>query len=176
MISDGGRLSTDALFQILGNARRRFVIRHLYRTNQDVSLTELAVLIAAREEGTTPDAVTNEERQRVYVSLYQTHLPTLVDSGLVTYDESSRLLTLDRCALEDHCEDPPVDGFLLAYATVAVVGLVASLSLSFGTFVAPGTLDTVAVLFSVVLAGLVALQYVRHARTVNRECFLSIVE
>lgn len=177
MTSDEGGLSTDALFQILGNARRRFIIRHLYSTNQEANLNELAALIAAKEEGTTPEAVTNAERQRVYVSLYQTHLPTLIDSGLVTYNENQRLLSVDRSALEEHCQESTVDAFLVGYATVAVIGLLASVALSIDAFAASGQLaNALIVLLSVALSGLVAAQYVRYSRTVKRECLLSIVD
>lgn len=38
-------------------------------------------------------AVTDEQRERVYVSLYHTHVPKLVDEGVVAFDESARTIT-----------------------------------------------------------------------------------
>ncbi|ELY37377.1 hypothetical protein C498_00795 [Haloferax volcanii DS2] len=51
-------------------------------------------MVAARENGTAIEDVTDEERQRVYISLYQTHLPKLESAGLVDYDEEERSVEL----------------------------------------------------------------------------------
>ena len=51
-------------------------------------------MVASRENETTVEEVTDEERQRVYISLYQTHLPKLESAGLVQYDEEERNVTL----------------------------------------------------------------------------------
>lgn len=174
MMVDEEGLSTDTLFQILGNSRRRFIIRHLYQTNRSTDLKELAALIAADEEETTLDEVTNEERQRVYVSLYQTHLPTLTDSGLVHYDEDERELTLDRHALEDHCVKSTTDSWLAGYAAVALVGVFTGVSLSFGPF--SGGAGSLLLVMSLVLATLVVAQYVQRTRTLASGCLLSFVD
>lgn len=174
MMVDGGRLSTDALFQILGNSRRRFMISHLYRADEPVDLKELATLIAADEEGTTPEAVTNEERQRVYVSLYQTHLPTLTESGLVSYDENRHTLSLDRHALETHCVEAGADTWLVGYAAVALTAALGGVAFSLGAFA--GGAGSLLLVVSLVLAGLVVTQYVRRTRTLTQKCLLSLVE
>jgi DNA-binding transcriptional ArsR family regulator len=175
MTAERGRLTTDALFQILGNSRRRFIIRHLYQTERPVDLKKLAALIAADEEGTTPEALTDEERQRVYVSLYQTHLPTLTESGLVSYDEDERLLSLDRRALEEHCADA-TNTWLVGYAAIALVGMLAGTVFSLGSL--PGTIGNGWLLLglSALLGALVAAQYVRRTRADTSECLLSLVE
>lgn len=176
MTADRERLSTDDLFQILGNPRRRFIIRHLYRANESVDLKELAALIAADEEGTTLEAVTNEERQRVYVSLYQTHLPTLTESGLVSYDETRRELSLDRRALDEHCVEPATDSWLVGYAALAVTGVLGGVAFSFGEFTVVGGANGALLAVSLVLAALVVAQYVRRSRTLTQNCLLSLVE
>nr|WP_225316448.1 transcriptional regulator [Haloferax sp. CBA1149] len=51
-------------------------------------------MVAARENETPVEDVTDEERQRVYISLYQTHLPKLESAGLVRYDEEERSVSL----------------------------------------------------------------------------------
>lgn len=171
---DGGQLTTDALFQILGNSRRRFIISYLYREDDAVDLKRLAALIAANEEGLSADEVTNEERQRVYVSLYQTHLPTLTDSGLVSYDDENRLLTLNREALETHCANPSTESPLVWYAGLAVVGFIGGLVIAL-TAAVDASLAGVALLgFSVLLAGVVVRQYARQQRT--RQCLLSLID
>ena len=175
MTADGGRLTTDTLFRILGNSRRRFIVQHLYQTERPVDLKELAALIAADEEGTTPEELTNEERQRVYVSLYQTHLPTLTESGLVSYDEDERLLSLDRRALETHCVDA-TNTWLVGYAAIALVGVLAGAVVSFGPLAAGAGGGWLLLGLSALLGVLVAAQYVRRTRTDTGECLLSLVE
>lgn len=87
-------LSKDELFQILSNSRRRHIIFYLSEAGEPVALKRLAAKIAAAETGTPEAEITTDERQRVYISLYQTHLPKLRESGIVTYDEDARTVSL----------------------------------------------------------------------------------
>ncbi|KAB1191178.1 MULTISPECIES: winged helix-turn-helix domain-containing protein [Haloferax] len=87
-------LSKDELFRILSNSRRRQILYFLHRADEPITLKELAAMVASRENETTIEEVTDEERQRVYISLYQTHLPKLESAGLVRYDEEERNVSL----------------------------------------------------------------------------------
>ncbi|WP_042663193.1 hypothetical protein [Haloferax sp. ATB1] len=87
-------LSKDELFRILSNSRRRQILYFLHRAGEAISLKQLAAMVAARENGTAVEDVTDEERQRVYISLYQTHLPKLESAGLVDYDDEERSVEL----------------------------------------------------------------------------------
>ncbi|KTG27028.1 DUF7344 domain-containing protein [Haloferax profundi] len=87
-------LSKDELFRILSNSRRRQILYFLHRADEAISLKQLAAMVAARENETAVEDVTDEERQRVYISLYQTHLPKLESAGLVQYDEEERNVAL----------------------------------------------------------------------------------
>jgi hypothetical protein len=55
-----------------------------------VSVSELAVEIAARENAVDPSRVTGEQRTRVYIGLTQVHLDTLDELGVVRYDDRSK--------------------------------------------------------------------------------------
>jgi hypothetical protein len=82
------------LFQLLQSPRRRGVLRHV-ASNPDRDSFDawpLAREIAAWEYETDPAAVTPEEHQRVYVSLYQTHLPRLDEAALVEYDADEKVV------------------------------------------------------------------------------------
>lgn len=81
--------SRDELFQLLSNQRRREVLRYFSSHSENVELRVLADWVAAREYDTTIDQLTAQQRQRVYISLYQTHIPTLVDHDCVEYNQSS---------------------------------------------------------------------------------------
>ena len=48
----------------------------------------LAEEIAAWENGIPVEQLDSDQRQRVYIALYQSHLPKLADFGLITYDRN----------------------------------------------------------------------------------------
>lgn len=75
----------DALFDVLGNWRRRQVL--LLLDERSLTLDELADEIAAIEFGSGYDS---KARKSVYVALYQTHLPNLVENGVATILEDER--------------------------------------------------------------------------------------
>jgi hypothetical protein len=86
-------LSNDELFRLLSSSRRRQIIYLLFQEGGPMSLNDLATRIAAEENEKAVEDVTDSERQRVYISLYQTHLPKLEDSEVVEYDEDERIVT-----------------------------------------------------------------------------------
>ena len=77
----------DAFFHALSVFRRRFVIREA-AAKQTVTLSALANDLAVEESpaASTAADITERERKRCYVSLYQTHLPRLDETGLIDYD------------------------------------------------------------------------------------------
>lgn len=80
-------LEPDDIYHILQTSRRRHVLRHLRRAGEPMTLRDLAERIAAREHETTVENLTSDQRQRVYISLYQSHLPKLDTRGIVDYDK-----------------------------------------------------------------------------------------
>lgn len=79
--------SKDTVFMILRSSRRRLLLHYLEQSGGTRSRGELARYIAAAEEGIEMEQVTTTDRKRVYVSLHQTHLPTMDDVGIIDYDE-----------------------------------------------------------------------------------------
>ncbi|WP_255171674.1 DUF7344 domain-containing protein [Natrononativus amylolyticus] len=92
--SDSERLSKDVIFELLKNRRRREVLQYLLEAEETVTLGELAEQIAAWENDTDVNALNSDQRKRVYVALYQTHLPKMDDAGIVEYDQDRGLITL----------------------------------------------------------------------------------
>ncbi|WP_293032386.1 ArsR family transcriptional regulator [Natronococcus sp.] len=93
--TDGdGQLSKDVIFELLKNRRRREVLAYLLEAEETVTLGELAEQIAAWENDTDVNALSSDQRKRVYVALYQTHLPKMDDAGIVEYDQDRGLITL----------------------------------------------------------------------------------
>ncbi len=105
-----GSLPKDDLFHLLQNSRRRAVLRYLRGREGPVRMRDVAEQVAAWENDTTVAALRSDERQRVYVALYQSHLDTLADAGVIEYDKSRGVLEprplLDRVAAYADLPDP----------------------------------------------------------------------
>ncbi|MBO4249504.1 hypothetical protein IL252_16985 [Halomicrobium sp. IBSBa] len=88
-------LPVDRVFELLKNQRRREVLRYLEAAdNETVSLSDLAEHIAAIENDTTVQAISSSERKRVYVGLYQCHLPKMDDMNVVAFDQNRGTISL----------------------------------------------------------------------------------
>lgn len=68
----------DAI-EILSCARRRWAVEYLAEQPPDetVTISELSEYVAARENDCSVVDLSSKQRERVYISLYQTHLITL---------------------------------------------------------------------------------------------------
>jgi hypothetical protein len=93
-------LELDDAFNILSNSRRRYILYYLYTRSEPATIDELAGQIAAWENEVAVDALDDTARRRVYVSLYQTHLPKLDDFGIADYDRDDGTVTLTERAEE----------------------------------------------------------------------------
>ncbi len=118
--------NVDSVLDTLSNPRRREVIHRVADlqasergTQPTIDISDLAEYIASVEDGGEgiDDAGWNQ-RQRVYVSLYQTHLPKLAERDAITYDERAGVIgpSDDTAALstllsmvESACQDTGVD-------------------------------------------------------------------
>lgn len=76
----------DRIFAILQNHRRRLILEYL-REHGSTTQGDLARHVAAVENDIPESAVTSTQRKRVYVSLYQAHLPKLDEFGAVSFDQ-----------------------------------------------------------------------------------------
>ena len=157
MFSNNEKLSQDTVFDVLSSARRRETIAILREEDTPIELTTLAEIVAARENDTSVEELSSQDRKRVYVSLYQTHVPKLVDVGIVEHDTDSGevWLTSTASAIEPYLHDP--NGSLpwhRYYLVVAVVGGLLFLAISFDLLqsISAGVLGQVLVLLFVVIA------------------------
>jgi hypothetical protein len=80
-------LSSDDIFHILQTNRRRDTIRYLLDQDGPVKMRDIAEYVAARENETTVAKLSSNERQRVYIPLYQSHLPKLDEEGVIEYNQ-----------------------------------------------------------------------------------------
>ena len=108
----------------------RFAVRTLtYLIADDGASTvgEMAEHIAAVENDTTVQQISSYERKRVYVGLYQNHLPMMDNVGVLEYDKNRGTVQLRACAtqLEPYLEltDEPNTSRLIAGSALAFSGI-----------------------------------------------------
>lgn len=79
-------LASETAYAVLADKRRRYAIHYLKQARGPVTVRELAEQVAAWENDKPGAEITSQERKRVYIALYQSHLPTLDKEGIVEYD------------------------------------------------------------------------------------------
>lgn len=127
MTEDG--LTQAELFDVFSNARRRRAVRYLQSQNGSCDLAPLVERVAAWENDVDPDEVTRAQRRRVYISLYQTHLPMLEEHGIVEWDpEGHRIELLPSEGTFAPYLDRSVGRGRAWHATYATVSIVATLA------------------------------------------------
>jgi len=74
------------VFDILRNERRRRVLKHLDKQDGRTTLGEMAESLAAIENDKPRSQITSQERKRLYVGLYQCHLPRMDKAEAIEFD------------------------------------------------------------------------------------------
>ncbi|WP_049888851.1 DUF7344 domain-containing protein [Natronococcus occultus] len=87
-VSSDSEIPVDEIFHILQNERRRMVLEYLQETDDSVRMRDVAEQVAAWENDTTVEELTSDQRQRVYIPLYQSHLPKLDKAGIIDYQQN----------------------------------------------------------------------------------------
>ncbi|WP_435099566.1 DUF7344 domain-containing protein [Halorubrum sp. N11] len=135
--SNGSSLDKGEIFDLLKNSRRRSIIQYLRAHDGYAELNEVAEHIAADENDITVRELSSDQRKRVYIGLYQCHLPKMDTLGVVEYDKNRGTIELQDSVSQLLKYMDPVDGDgneeaapdrewlapAIAAAVVAVVGL-----------------------------------------------------
>lgn len=164
-------LSSDEIFSLLGNGRRRFILRYLKKEDQPVALSQVVEEVAAWESDKPVEELSENERKRVYVSLYQTHIPKLAAADLINYEDDERTVELADGAtqiepyIDDESTEPNWYMYYLLVVAVSMSVFMASLVgpewiREFGNVLLPATL--------VLLVVLAAVHFVYDRRKRNR--------
>lgn len=152
-----GAIPSDQVFDVLRNHRRRDALRYL-ETVPETTVSDLAEHVAAVENDVAPEEVTSEQRKRVYVALYQNHLPKLADVGAVNYDRNRGTVERTRAAdslspylAAEDARDGDDDSRLTPgqVALLAAAGYVAVVAASW--LVAPVVADALAIVAAVLV-------------------------
>lgn len=81
----------DEILYVLASTRRRHIIDYLY-SERTATLSQLSQHVADAEND---GPVSANERNRVWTALYQSHLPTLEEAGLVRRSDDTVIATAD---------------------------------------------------------------------------------
>lgn len=152
-------LSENEIFDVLSSDRRRFVLSYLLENEGTAKLNDLARELGAHEYETSPDELTDTQRRRLYVSLYQTHIPKMENYHIVEHDADSGVVSATELAREvdQYCGPCTDDGlpWTLIYLGLATAWLVLIAAFGIGGL---GAIDGTILSLAVVLTfGLVAL-------------------
>lgn len=85
--------SPNLVFHILRNERRRGVLYYLQQVSTPVQMRALTRQLAAWEYDVDVDDVSGDQRETIHISLYQTHLPTLNEHGIIDWDKDRGEIT-----------------------------------------------------------------------------------
>lgn len=88
---DPSVLGLDHVYSALSHPRRRYLMYALAE-NSEWTLNDLATKLVAWEEGIDEAAVEPHQRDQRYVSLYHTHVPKLVEEGVIEYDHDAETI------------------------------------------------------------------------------------
>jgi hypothetical protein len=104
-------LSKDELFEILKNQRRRDALRFLKENGGAVNLSDMSEYIAAKENGIEVGALSSSQRKRVYIGLYQCHLPKMSNFGVIDFDKDRGTIALRPASklLDAYLDDDPTE-------------------------------------------------------------------
>jgi hypothetical protein len=81
-------LPKDIIFGLLSAKRRRDVLSFLDANGGESTLSDVAEHIAALENGIEPHELTSQQRKRVYIGLYQCHLPKMDDADVIDFNKA----------------------------------------------------------------------------------------
>ncbi len=165
---ESNHISTDEVFALLSNGRRRHVLRFLSENGGEIKLRELATTIAAEENGIEPVEVTYTQRKRLYTSLYQSHLPRMERSGVIEYDRNSGLVTLAPAAddFDAYLEVVGENEFTWSEFYLGLTGLFAAVTLAYATGTPPFSAFGPAVVMATMtlLLLVAAVAHIRYTR------------
>lgn len=173
------QLTLDVIFELLKNRRRRDIFRYLMEVERTVTLSELAEQVAAWENDIEVQELNSDQRKRVYVALYQTHLPKMDKAGIIEYEQDRGNITLSENAdllsmyLNDDTEtetewEKRYLGLSLVGGSFAILFQLAAVGQLLQVLV------TVAFVASVLAVSLVHARDVRETRRVAAEKFSRI--
>jgi len=92
--SGSSKLSLDKMYELLKNRRRRDVLAYLRTHDGEGTLSDIAEQIAAWENSIEVSQLSSTQRKRVYIGLYQAHLPKMDSARVIDFDKNRGTVVL----------------------------------------------------------------------------------
>jgi DNA-binding transcriptional ArsR family regulator len=165
----------DEIFGILQNRRRRLCLRYL-ESEPETTIGEVAEHIASVENDIPPAELRSKQRKRVYISLYQSHLPAMADAGAIEYERDRGTVKAgeaveDFLAVLERCETPEQDPKLARLGFSLGGAILLSSVLALG--IIPGIFSWIHVLGVATLSvGIVSLLFVTGFVETDCDCVI----
>lgn len=104
-------LDTDALFEVLSDPARRFVVACLHEYANPMALADVADELAVWKYDTEITDIPADEVKSIYITLYHAHIPKMADAGIVKYSQERDAVALAEIGEEisAHMTLPPVN-------------------------------------------------------------------
>ena len=157
----GYDLPLDQIFEILKNERRRMVLYYLRDNDGTATLGELSEHIAAIENDTTVRAISSSQRKRVYVGLYQCHLPKMDNVDVIEFEKNRGTIEIGPNVdqLEEYLGDSEQQPWHMVYLGLALVGGVLFAASQFGGILSALTPSVVLLLLLLGIVVSVGVQF-----------------
>lgn len=88
---DRAKLSKDTIFTLLSARRIRELLRILEQSDGEMTVADMTAEISHREHG---EDSSTAKRKAIYVSLHQTHIPKLMEAGVLERSTSNTTIRL----------------------------------------------------------------------------------
>lgn len=85
---------TDALFDVLSNPRRRFVLACLTNHSKPMAVADVADELTRWECDTSRGQLPEDEVLSRYTALHHVHVPKMADIGLIKYNQDKKTVAL----------------------------------------------------------------------------------
>ena len=135
-------LDRDDVFDILSNFRRRIALEYLTQQSKPVLVGELVDEISAEEASMMDDEVSSKLRASVYAAVVQSHLPKLVEYGIIDYDDQHQIVevTSEVEIIKDYLEPTSGTSRLWPVSYLMISSTAGAIAIGSGVGV-PGLID-----------------------------------
>lgn len=101
----------DALFDVLSDSRRRFILTYLQEHDTPMALMDVVDELATWEHEADITDIPAKEVSSISISLYHRHLPKMADAGIVEYtrEGGAEVPTENSDELISLVSSPPVE-------------------------------------------------------------------
>ncbi|WP_222918448.1 hypothetical protein [Natrinema sp. SYSU A 869] len=165
-MNTGTSLTEDEVYTLLSSCRRRYALHACLQTESTITLSDLAEQVAAWEYEKSLEAVSSEERRRVYTSLQQTHLPKMDRWGVVEFERGVIEPTEQASEIGVYMDVVPANSIPWAHYYLGVAAIAAAVTGGVWLGIYPETIPDL--LWATLISGVFLLSAAAHVWQTTR--------